>query len=537
VFGLSRRGVSEGKLMAHAVFTIVADVCGGHEQALGTLLQAIQDRSAGNADIDFALFSTLHFSSLTLFPPSSGAAGQGRSLLVFEHNVDGSWREHIDALVDRAQAGLQAIYQHCEGFPSQPTKASLRAYLRDHVRHPDLYHIGTPYRRAETIRADLHLRRLMDRRIDGYTRDEAGRPASQIWRDLWEHVRQPGAGGAAAALPEPEPRARTRIVNWSVALLIAIAAVAVTTAGIWWLWPTPARLSLAIVALFLVFGMATAILIGWPVLPADRTRRNGETDADVRRALRSGWRTTINIWVWFAIVGWIVSLAPAVPRLAGFHPGYRVLSALLLGLITIGVLVFMVGQWSLPTPCLAEPDPDRAVLARVKAQEDVRVINHMSAMVTLRPGLLRRTLLRLLLWGLNRVWFRTWLPDRLKGRLFNFSTVHFAQWVVLDQNRYLFLSNYDHSFSRYLDDFGNISFGLARLWGMGAHTPGLSSLERFKEFARSWMTPHSVWYAAYPDTAVTQVWNNEALRRGLARPPESVEHRELLQRLVNAKER
>ena len=51
------------------------------------------------------------------------------------------------------------------------------------------------------------------------------------------------------------------------------------------------------------------------------------------------------------------------------------------------------------------------------------------------------------------------------------------------------------------------------------------------------MTPHALWYSAYPDTAVTQVWNNEALRRGVLADPNTVDHEELLQRLVNAKER
>ncbi len=91
---------------------------------------------------------------------------------------------------------------------------------------------------------------------------------------------------------------------------------------------------------------------------------------------------------------------------------------------------------------------------------------------------------------------------------------------------HMFLSNYDHSFSRYLDDFGGIAFGLARLWGMGAHSPGLANLERFKDFARTWMTPHLVWYSAYPDTAVTQVWNNEALRRGVLADPSTVDDEE-----------
>src|SRR5204863_4198891 len=133
----------------------------------------------------------------------------------------------------------------------------------------------------------------------------------------------------------------------------------------------------------------------------------------------------------------------------------------------------------------------------------------------LRPGLYRRASLWLLLWTLKHTWFHTVLRDIQKGRLFKFSTVHFAQWVMLDETRYLFLSNYDHSWSRYLDDFGFITFGLARLWGQGACSPGLGSLEQFKDFSRTWMVPYEAWYRAYPNTSVTQVWNNEKIRLGL----------------------
>jgi hypothetical protein len=125
----------------------------------------------------------------------------------------------------------------------------------------------------------------------------------------------------------------------------------------------------------------------------------------------------------------------------------------------------------------------------------------------------------------------------MRGRLFKFATVHFAQWVMLDRKRYLFLSNYDHSWSRYLDDFGGITFGLARLWGQGECSPGLSSLERFKDFSRTWMRPYSVWYRAYPNTTVTQVWNNEIIRRGLLTGADDTRSRELLARLVASEER
>jgi hypothetical protein len=204
--------------------------------------------------------------------------------------------------------------------------------------------------------------------------------------------------------------------------------------------------------------------------------------------------------------------------------------------VYVALFAQLVGRWVLPTPELARPQPDPALLAQVRAQEDHDVNNHMSAMVALRPGLYRRFALYVVLWSLKWTWFQTVLRDLSKGRLFTFATVHFAQWVVLDDKRYLFLSNYDHSWSRYLDDFGGITFGLARLWGQGRSSPGLGSLEHFKNFSRSWMQPHAVWYRAYPDISVTQIWNNEKLRLGLFEQADDERSRTLLARLVASEE-
>ena len=82
-----------------------------------------------------------------------------------------------------------------------------------------------------------------------------------------------------------------------------------------------------------------------------------------------------------------------------------------------------------------------------------------------------------------------------------------------------------------------ITFGLARLWGQGQRSPGLSSLEHFKDFSRTWMVPYEAWYRAYPDTSVTQVGNNETLRLGLLSPADEAKSRELLGRLVASEER
>src|SRR3954453_20169942 len=105
--------------MSHAVFSIVTEVIPGHQDALERLLEQIEADHARNGVIDFTSFPGLHFSSFTQFhldqgpEPRSGTT-TSETLLVFEHNVDGQWRAHLDALIEKAAPGLRTIYAHCK---------------------------------------------------------------------------------------------------------------------------------------------------------------------------------------------------------------------------------------------------------------------------------------------------------------------------------------------------------------------------------------------------------------------------------------
>ncbi len=197
--------------------------------------------------------------------------------------------------------------------------------------------------------------------------------------------------------------------NWGTFVGLLVAASAAVAWGIAALWPHPARLSAAFVMLFGALGIWTSVVIGWPVSPRDRTTPPGETPAATLRAFLQLWRNTVNIWLWFAVVGWIVSLVPAGLRLLGVHlsPWSVWTAAVPLGLVTVVILALLVGQWSLPTPELDRRQPEQERLRQVTDQEDIRVINHMSAMVELRPGLLRSLSLRVLLWSLETTVFHT----------------------------------------------------------------------------------------------------------------------------------
>jgi hypothetical protein len=224
--------------------------------------------------------------------------------------------------------------------------------------------------------------------------------------------------------------------------------------------------------------------------------------------------------VWFVV--WVTGAATVgAIALTGLNvsPSFLAFAALLV----IGTIFAL---WGIPLPSPAtRPRPlARSDAERLDAEEDRDVQNHMAAVVVLKDNgrwILSRVrvgVLKILLGILNAIFFRAWLPDVCKGKLFKLPTVHACQWLVLDNRNYLFLSNYDNSWTTYLDDFGiELGVGIQKIWGQGEGNPGTGNVVKFKEFARSTMVPYALWYQAYPGLTVRQIWNNEIIRHELVR--------------------
>ena len=155
----------------------------------------------------------------------------------------------------------------------------------------------------------------------------------------------------------------------------------------------------------------------------------------------------------------------------------------------------------------------------------------MAALVQLPPHWFRTGSIKFFLWILSVFFFRSWLPDLFRGKLFGVPTVHFCQWVLIDDRNYLFFSNYDHSWNAYLDDFGaTIANGLQKIWGQGVNNPGFADVEAFKRYARSTMVTYERWYQAYPGLSLRQIWNNEQIRRRAATARSEEQTLEVLRR-------
>ena len=179
-------------------------------------------------------------------------------------------------------------------------------------------------------------------------------------------------------------------------------------------------------------------------------------------------------------------------------------------------------------------------LGDIRQREDHQLQNHMISVTDITASRFRRTALGLVLWVIDVV-------ARLKqnkGSLGGIPTIHFARWVVTrDRTRLVFLSNFDGSWERYLNDFiDQEAMGLTAVW---THTDnevgfprtrwllggGARDEVRFKAFARASMTPTQVWYSAYPSLTVEHIADNMAIRRDLFAPLDEDGARAWLRRL------
>lgn len=167
-------------------------------------------------------------------------------------------------------------------------------------------------------------------------------------------------------------------------------------------------------------------------------------------------------------------------------------------------------------------------LGGIVATEDRKGQNHMVSVTQIKPGWFRLPVLEVVLWAIN-------LLARLRfnrGSLGGITSIHFARWVITpDRRSLIFMSNFDGSWERYLNDFIDLAaIGLTAVWTNTDNAVGFPGTRwllfdgardeaRFKAYARYSMVPTNVWYSAYPDISVTNIANNRAIRNGLASVP------------------
>jgi hypothetical protein len=168
---------------------------------------------------------------------------------------------------------------------------------------------------------------------------------------------------------------------------------------------------------------------------------------------------------------------------------------------------------------LQRPAPEH--LQQLGEVEDIDVTNHFNVFGQVKPGLFRRTTIRVLLLLLDYAARHVYR----RGYLTRIKTIHFARWVLLDRGRRVyFASNYDGSADSYMDDFINkVAWGLNLVFSNGVGYPRTSWLliggakfeQKYKATLRRNQLPSMTWYKAYPGLTAVDLARHHRIRQGL----------------------
>ena len=173
---------------------------------------------------------------------------------------------------------------------------------------------------------------------------------------------------------------------------------------------------------------------------------------------------------------------------------------------------------------------------KLKEVEDLFPQNQFTQVAVLKPGFIR---------NLN---FRIWMMRTrvlannvfVHGKLLNIPTIHFARWVLFDNNKHvLFFSNFDGNWQQYLGDFIDQSgWGLTGIFSNTVNFPktkfmitgGAYDEEHFLAWSRSTQVPTQVWYCPYPHLSIKNINNNTKIRNELRRDLNEKQARAFLKR-------
>jgi hypothetical protein len=245
----------------------------------------------------------------------------------------------------------------------------------------------------------------------------------------------------------------------------------------------------------------------------DQRDLEGESAASVRTRLlgrlRDGELVTgpidrgLPVQPWSTIAFWTLVLLVVLPLAVVFVP--------------LALLVEWNERRTEPPPVLT-PEGDTR-LDPINRREDAITQNGLTHHVALRPGLYRRTVFKIVLWFLET----TRQLISYEGQLNGISSIHFARWVLLDDDSVLFFSNYDGSWEAYLGDFvDKAHFYLTAVWSNTKWFPrtnalvfeGASKETAFKQWTRTFQVENRIWYSAYKTLTVNQVLRNALIREG-----------------------
>jgi len=161
------------------------------------------------------------------------------------------------------------------------------------------------------------------------------------------------------------------------------------------------------------------------------------------------------------------------------------------------------------------------LVRRLETDEDLFNQNQFTQVLVMKPGKVRLITVQALM-----LFARTLIGNFfVKGKLMGIPTIHFARWVLIDNNKHMmFFSNFDGSWNQYLCDFIDKSgWGLTAIFSNTKNFPktnfvftgGAYDEEHFLAWSRGTQILTQVWYCAYHHLSIKNIVNNTLIRNEL----------------------
>lgn len=508
---------------------------------------AVEDKVLGNFPAIQIGIPSAHFLSISMFRHASFDP-----TLVIEANFDGEpgpfWSQFERTMGDDR---LRALLRCCKeprdssaalfrAVTEAGSRAPIAPYLESRTHWPSAGHQGNRGLTRDRIRAEAQLVDAIEAELDVNPAYRAMQPEA-IHTSLRTRLVP-----VFPWLDEPAPKRIPAGEDWLDVLRLGLFAGAVLAVLL-----LPGALlhtafgtllyAAVLVLLTAIVGLGLHREGGLAGLRAPRTASapppaaSGGKGSDWSRVIASGVVAVVATPV-------ILFLLPAFSAILltlagqGEHvPGLRALFCRVgvaaawgaLGVIPLGIGIAWLLRYNERRDAPQDLPPlDPATLAEIVRREDRVTQNHMASLVLIKPGVLRSLVIRAGHRGLHLA-LRV-LPDSRQGYLGSMRTVHFAHWSFLDNHsRLIFVSNFDHSWASYLDDFIEKAHGgLTIAWGCSVGFPrtnwlvrdGAADGRKFKAYALASRAVSRFWYSAYPFLTVDRIErHNEIVQQFRAR--------------------
>jgi len=205
--------------------TVIARITPGHVPALKAVLGTIADHGDRWSVVPFATLANVHFARFVVFDETTDLDGNPLApQLALMTNVDAPLDGHLEDLATECGAGLDRVFDHCEGYPgvAERTAAARVEFLREHQVRARAFYVNRQGRTVTQILGEEELRRAINGHLD--STDFSRQSPEAVRRSIVSYVSS-RSDLAWALQPAERPALAWRIAELIHQVGIAVLAI------------------------------------------------------------------------------------------------------------------------------------------------------------------------------------------------------------------------------------------------------------------------------------------------------------------------